>query len=83
MTDELLPEVTATSHPPTPQLTDAVCAGSQSPLLNPDPDPATALASDTSSQMLRWLVCTFAKRDYSQRTWRNFVQICFFYQQII
>ncbi len=32
---------------------------------------------------LHWLVCTVAKRDYSQRTWRNFVQICYFYQQII
>lgn len=51
-----LPDATTTSHPLTPQLTDAVYAGSQSPSLSPDPDPATALASDTSSQMLRWSV---------------------------
>ena len=83
MTDELLPEVTVTSHPPTPQLTDAACAESLSLLLNPEFEPATAPAGDTSNQAPHWLVCTFAKRDYSQRTWRNFVQLCFFYQQII
>ncbi len=83
MTDELLPEVTATSHQPTPQLTDAACAESLSLLLNPEFEPATAPAGDTSNQAPHWLVCTVAKRDYSQRTWRNFVQICYFYQQII
>ncbi len=83
MTDELLPEVTATSHPPTPQLTDAACAESLSLLLNPEFEPATAPAGGTSNQAPHWLVCTVAKRGYSQRTWRNFVQICFFYQQII
>ncbi|EHU9156584.1 hypothetical protein KZT49_002339 [Escherichia coli] len=80
MTDELLPEVTATSHPPTPQLTDAACAESLSLLLNPEFEPATAPAGDTSNQTPHWLVCTVtvAKRGYSQRAWRNFVQICFF-----
>ncbi|HCC6491092.1 TPA: hypothetical protein L1Z92_004855 [Escherichia coli] len=78
MTDELLPEVTATSHPPTPQLTDAACAESLSLLLNPEFEPVTAPAGDTSNQAPHWLVCTVAKRGYSQRTWRNFVQICFF-----
>lgn len=51
---EVFSDATTTSHPLTPQLTDAVCAGSQSPSLNPDPDPATAPAGDTSSQTPRW-----------------------------
>ncbi|HDD8672097.1 TPA: hypothetical protein PBO82_000626 [Escherichia coli] len=82
MTDELLPEVTATSHPPTPQLTDAACAEPLSLLLNPEFEPATAPAGDTSNQAPHWLVCTVAKRGYSQRVWRNFVQICFFISRL-
>ena len=49
-----LPDATTTSHPVSTQLTDAVYAGSQLPSLNPDPDPATTPAGDTSSQMPRW-----------------------------
>ena len=55
-----LPDATTTSHPLTPQLTDAVYAGSQLPSLNPAPDPATAPAGDTSSQTPRWLAQTVA-----------------------
>ena len=52
----MAPDATTTSHPLTPQLTDAVYAGSQLPSLNPDPDPVTAPAGDTSNQRLRWLI---------------------------
>ena len=52
----MAPDATTTSHPLTSQLTDAVYAGSQSPLLNPDPDPATTPAGDTSNQTPRWSV---------------------------
>ena len=50
----MAPGVTTTSHLLSTPLTDAVYAGSQLPLLNPDPDPATAPAGDTSNQTPRW-----------------------------
>lgn len=52
----MAPGVTTTSHLLSPQLTDVVYAGSQLPSLNPDPDPVTAPAGDTSNQRLRWLI---------------------------
>ena len=45
-----LPDAATISHPLTPQLTDAVYAGSQLPSLNPAPDPCLLYTSDAADE---------------------------------